>query len=178
MNTIKFKKIDIGKKIYFAKEEFGKDLLEKQERKNCSLKNITWFTDYKQALQYLTSDRNIYKFKVVKSLLLLDCYQKKRDIFKEKFLNLKNYLKTSINIKKKDIQDIKSKYNHVYLDLNNNEKALYEYNFSFGYMLKSEQYEFMKFMKFLIDNKYTDITRRNKNDSIIDKLNMKINYTK
>jgi hypothetical protein len=34
MNTIKFKKIDIGKKIYFAKEEFGKDLLEKQERKN------------------------------------------------------------------------------------------------------------------------------------------------
>ena len=44
--------------------------------------------------------------------------------------------------------------------MSQNEKALYEFNFAFGFMTIKEQYEFMIFIKYLIENSFLDIKNR------------------
>ena len=58
--------------------------------------------------------------------------------------------------------------------MNNNERALYEFKFVFGYLTIKEQYEFLLLIRFLIKNRHLQIERRT-GDSIINKLNLKIN---
>ena len=56
-----------------------------------------------------------------------------------------------------------------------NEKGLFEFKFCFGFINVEEQYEFMKFIKYLIENNFTDIKRRD-GKSILNKLKIKIRY--
>jgi hypothetical protein len=64
---------------------------------------------------------------------------------------------------------------HPYIDMSSKEKALFEFKFAFGYISIQKQYEFMKFVKYLIQNKWIDIKRRD-GKSIINKLSLKILY--
>ena len=61
--------------------------------------------------------------------------------------------------------------------MSSNEKALYEFKFCFGFITVEEQYEFMKLIKYLIENKFIEIKRRD-GQSILKKLKLKINYYK
>ena len=61
--------------------------------------------------------------------------------------------------------------------MNNKEKALYEFEFIFGYISLKEQYEFLLLIKYLIQNNFIDIMSR-KNISLLPKINQKIYYNK
>jgi hypothetical protein len=61
--------------------------------------------------------------------------------------------------------------------MNNNEKALFEFKFCFGYLSLNDQYLFMEFIRFLIENKFYDMKRRD-GKSIINKLKIKLSYYK
>ena len=61
------------------------------------------------------------------------------------------------------------------LEMTPNEKGLFEFKFCFGFINVEEQYEFMKFIKYLIENNFTDIKRRD-GKSILNKLKIKIRY--
>jgi hypothetical protein len=64
-----------------------------------------------------------------------------------------------------------------YLTMSTREKALYEFQFAYGYISAEEQYQFMKFIRFLIENDIIEINRREgKGTSILSKLITKINY--
>ena len=56
------------------------------------------------------------------------------------------------------------------------EKAYFDFCFAFGYMTIKEQYEFMKFLIYLIENKFTNIYRRDGKSSIIETLYIKTGY--
>jgi hypothetical protein len=57
------------------------------------------------------------------------------------------------------------------------EKALFEFEFAFGYITIKEQYEFLKLVKYLIENKFIELDSR-KGNSILSKLKLKMNYYK
>jgi len=61
--------------------------------------------------------------------------------------------------------------------MSNNEKALYEFEFIFGYISLKEQYEFLLFIKYLIEHQIFDILSRH-NSSLLSKINKKINFYK
>jgi hypothetical protein len=61
------------------------------------------------------------------------------------------------------------------LELTNNQKALYEFKFCFGFINVEEQYEFMRLIKYLIENKLIDVKRRD-GTSILSKIKLKIKY--
>jgi hypothetical protein len=65
--------------------------------------------------------------------------------------------------------------NIKFIEMDDRERALYEFKFVFGYLTIKEQYEFLLLIKFLIKNNYLKIERRSGN-SIINKLNLKIAY--
>ncbi len=59
--------------------------------------------------------------------------------------------------------------------MTNNEKALFEFQFAFGYITLVEQFEFLKLIKYLIEHKFIKIdTREGKN--VLNKIQLKINY--
>ncbi len=59
--------------------------------------------------------------------------------------------------------------------MSQNEKALYEFSFVFGFITVKEQYEFMKLIKYLIENNILDIKNRT-NNSILTRVILLINY--
>jgi len=61
--------------------------------------------------------------------------------------------------------------------MSTNERALYEFNFCFGYLTVTEQYQFMKLLKYLLENKIIDLKTR-QGDSILKKIKLKIYYYK
>ena len=58
-----------------------------------------------------------------------------------------------------------------------NEKALFELKFCFWFITVEEQYEFMKLIKYLLENKFIDIKMRS-GGSILKKIKIKIGYYK
>jgi hypothetical protein len=82
-------------------------------------------------------------------------------------------LTTTINISKN--QEKKINYDHPYINMSQNEKALYEFSFAFGFITIKEQYEFMKLIKYLIENGILDIKNRT-NESILTRVILLINY--
>ena len=56
-----------------------------------------------------------------------------------------------------------------------NEKALYEFKFCFGFITVEEQYKFMNLIKYLIENKFIDIQMR-EGGSILKKIKIKTGY--
>lgn len=179
-----FKILKKGFSIFASKQYDGQEILdftkeeEKKYKTNCILSNISWFGDYKQAKHYETNDTTISKWIIKKDTKLLTTDKYNEKIIKYLFEKTKIKLSITINIKLDNELEKKMNEQNIstpYIYMNNNEKAYYEFCFAYGYITLKEQYEFLKFIKFLITNNFIDISMRN-GKSIITKLNTKIFY--
>jgi hypothetical protein len=181
-----FKVLKNGFPLYASKKSYGDTILEytkEQEKKHndsCLFENMSWFGDLERAKSYKTKDLQIYKWTIKKPTNLIIINKRNEDFFEYYFKNTKLTLKTAIDLtpdKIKRAKKLLEKENitNKYLDMTINERAHYEFNFAYGYLNVEEQYQFMKLVKFLIENKILDIKTR-EGSSIITKLNIKINY--
>jgi hypothetical protein len=148
---------------------------EKNKKQHCIYENISWFSGLEQAKHYKGKDDEIFKWNVDKKLNLIKITENNKFFFKKIFLSTKKNLKPVINIKPKYISKIN--YQHPFLKMNNKKKALYEFEFIFGYISLKEQYEFLLLIKYLIQNKFIDILSRH-NTSLLPLINKKIYFYK
>jgi hypothetical protein len=175
------KNLKVGYPLYASKSYEGSSILEYNKSEElkyndkCLMQNSSWFGDLNVAKSYKTKDTHIYKWKIIKKTRLLNINQKNEEFLNNIFKNTKILLIPTIKLTKEDISKIN--FNHPFIQMNTNEKALYEFKFCFGFITVKEQYEFMKLIKFLIENKFLDIKRRD-GKSILSKLNLKISYYK
>lgn len=166
-----------GYPLYASKSFDGSTILEynkKQEEKyndKCLMQNSSWFGDLKVAKSYKTKDTHIYRWKAKNKVPLLIINLKNGEFIDRLFTETKLILTPTVKLN----DDSKIEYDHPYLKMTPNEKALYEFKFCFGFITVKEQYEFMKLVKYLIENKFTDIKRRD-GTSILNKLKIKIRY--
>jgi hypothetical protein len=174
-----FKILQLGYPLYASKKYKGDELLEYQKKAekdahdSCLLDNSSWFGDYDVAKSYETKETKLYRWKTKKRTNLLNINSKNADYFKKLFLNTKAKLIPTINLSEKQMNSIN--YVHPYIKMRANEKAYYEFSFAFGYIDVKEQVEFMKLIKYLVENNYiTMLTREGK--SVVTKMNIKINY--
>jgi len=170
-----------GYPLYASKQYEGSSILEynkSEEIKNndkCLMQNSSWFGDLDVAKNYRTKDTHIYRWNVKTPTNLLKTDIKNKSFVENIFKNTKQTLEPTIKIPKDKIKNIK--YNHPYLAMSQNERALYEFNFCFGYLTVTEQYKFMKLIKYLLENKIIDLKTR-QGDSILKKIKIKIYYYK
>jgi hypothetical protein len=170
-----------GYPLYASKQYEGSSILEynkSEEIKNndkCLMQNSSWFGDLDVAKNYRTKDTHIYRWNVKIPTNLLKTDIKNKSFVENIFKNTKQTLEPTIKIPKDKIKNIK--YNHPYLEMSQNERALYEFNFCFGYLTVTEQYKFMKLIKYLLENKIIDLKTR-QGDSILKKIKIKIYYYK
>jgi len=164
-----------GFHLYASKKYEGNDILDynkTQENKyhdKCLQQNVSWFGNLEVAKHYNKDNNHIYKWNTIKQVNLLNIEMSNHNYLKSLFLS-NVPLKPLLNLEKEKIE-----YQHDYLQMNNNEKALYEFEFCFGFISTEKQYEFMKFVKYLIENKIVEIKRR-EGESILHKLLLKIKY--
>lgn len=172
--------------IYAAKNFDGETILkytkqqENKSKEKCLYSNISWFGDLKQAKIYKTSNSKIYKWLIKKTTKLLVMNKTNDKYFEYYFKLFKGDLVTTINLTKNQLLEAIEKLKETdidfsYLNMSQNEKAYFEFAFAYGYITVDKQYEFMRLVKFLIQNKIIDIKKRD-GTSIINKINMKINY--
>ena len=175
-----------GYHLYASKTFTGDEILKytrEQEEKygsSCLFNNMSWFGDYPEAKEYETKDTHINKWKVIKKTRLLKTNEKNQIFFEKLFIKAGVTLETAIKLNPQDAVKIKQlaekddiKYD--YITLSQNERALYEFKFAYGYISLKEQYEFMKLIRFLINNQFVDIKTR-EGKSIVTKLTQKIDY--
>jgi len=173
------KVLKIGFPLYASKKYEGSTILEynkKQEIKyhnKCLMQNSSWFADLNVAKNYKTPDRHIYRWKTKKVTKLLNINSINESFIDNIFKNSKTKFIPTINLTKEQINKIK--YEHSFLNMSTNDKALYEFKFGFGFITVEEQYEFMKLIEYLIKNKFIEIKRRD-GGSILKKLKIKIAY--
>jgi hypothetical protein len=171
--------LKIGYPLFAAKSYEGSTILkynkEQEEKYNdkCLMENSSWFGDLKVAKSYKTKDNHIYKWSTNKKTKLLNINQENERFINDIFSRTNIKLIPTINLSKEEITKVK--YENPYLNMTSNERALYEFKFCFGFITVKEQYEFMKFIKYLIENKFTDIKKRD-GKSILNKLKLKIKY--
>ena len=177
--SLKF--LNIGYPLYASKKYEGDKLLEykmnaeKKAKDHCLLDNSSWFGDLDVAKSYKTSDTQIYKWKIKKPTYLLNINKENEVFIDNLFNNSKIKLTPTINLTAKQIK--KLDYEHKYINMNPNEKALYEFKFAFGYITVKEQYDFLKLVSYLIKNDFIKLDTRD-GKSILKKLYFKINYYK
>jgi len=159
---------DLGGKIL----EYTKSNEEKKH-KHCVYDNISWFAGLEQAKHYKGKNDLIFKWKVNKPLKMIKITERNEKFFQKLFLNTKQNITPTLNIKTSDISKIN--YKHPFLNMNNKERSLYEFNFIFGYLNLKEQYEFLLLIKYLINNNFIEILSRH-NTNLIPKINKKINF--
>lgn len=175
------KLLKLGYPLYASKKHEGDKLLEykmnaeKKAKDHCLLDNSSWFGDLNVARSYKTNDTQIYKWKIKKPTYLLNINKINETFIEYLFSNSKLILTPTISLTSKDIKKIA--YQHIYINMNSNEKALYEFKFAFGYITLKEQYEFLKLVSYLIKNKIIELNTRD-GKSILKKLDFKINYYK
>ena len=173
--------LKIGYPLYASKQYEGSTILEYNRneevkyRDNCLMQNSSWFGDLNVAKSYKTQNTHIYKWKVNKITNLLNITSLNNSFINSIFTKTKIKLTPTINLT--NAQFNKIEYIHPYLNMSPNEKALYEFKFCFGFITVKEQYQFMKFVKYLIENNFLEIKTR-KGDSILKKINIKIGYYK
>ena len=178
--------LKVGYPLYASKKSYGDTILEytkDQEKKykdGCLFGNMSWFGDLEQAKSYKTKDQNIYKWTIKKPTNLLIMNKQNENFFEHYFKNSKSKLKTAIELTPEQINKAKKllekeNIHCEYLDLSQNERAYFEFKFAYGYITVEEQYQFMKLIKFLIQDKFIDIKKR-EGTSIIDKIKQKIDY--
>lgn len=171
--------LNVGYPLYASKSYEGSTILKynkQQEDKyhdKCLMVNSSWFGDLDVAKSYKTKDNHIYRWKTKKECNLLKINLENERYINNLFSRTNVKLIPTINLKKDKISKIK--YEHPYLEMTPNEKGLFEFKFCFGFINVEEQYEFMKFIKYLIENNFTDIKRRD-GKSILNKLKIKIRY--
>lgn len=171
----------LGFPMYASKKYEGDKLIEYKRQMelktgdHCLLENSTWFGDLDVAKSYKKDDTHIYKWTIKKNTNLLKITHNNEAFINNLFHNTRVQLVPNIQLTKD--QQSKIKYEHPYVHMSNNEKALFEFQFAFGYITLEEQYEFLKLIYYLIEHKFIKIyTREGK--SILKKLQMKINYYK
>jgi len=180
-NIPSLKILKIGYPLYASKSYEGSTILKynkEQEEKyhdKCLMVNSSWFGDLEVAKSYKTKDNHIYRWQTINKTNLLKINLENEKFINDIFTQTTIKLIPTISINKSKMTKIR--YEHPYLKMTPNEKALFEFNFCFGFISVKEQYEFMKFIIYLIENKITDIKRRD-GKSILDKLKIKINYYK
>jgi hypothetical protein len=174
--------LPIGYSLYAAKSFNGQALLdytkkmELKSKNDCLLENSNWFGDYQIAKIYKTSVNKIYKWNTKIKTLLVRIDKNNEDFFNYVFNNTSLDLTPCIKLTKEQTKKIKNfEFAHPYLDLNNNEKAYYEFKFAFGYISLKEQYDFLKLLEFIIYHKFMKLDSR-EGKSIIQKLRQKILY--
>lgn len=171
--------LKVGYPLYASKSYEGSTILkynkEQEDKYNnkCLMVNSSWFGDLDVAKSYKTKDNHIYRWTTTKKTNLFKINLENERYINNLFTRTNVKLIPTINLKKDKISNIK--YEHPYLEMTPNEKGLFEFKFCFGFINVEEQYEFMKFIKYLIENKFTDIKRRD-GKSILNKLKIKIRY--
>jgi len=170
-----------GFPLYASKKYEGSAILQynkEQELKyhdKCLMQNSSWFGDLDVAKSYKTKDTHIYLWKTLKKVNLLNIHSSNEAFIDDLFLNTKMKLLPAVEFSHKKARD-NNDFDHEYLKMSTNEKALFEFKFCFGYIDLEKQYEFMKLLEQLIKNKYiTDIERR-EGTSILRKLRRKMKY--
>jgi len=188
-----FKTLKPDYPLYASKKYDGNSILEytkKQEKihkTHCFNENMTWFGDYEEAKHYKTNENKMYEWKIKKETRLISMNEKNAVFFKHLFQKASPLTKfaLAIQIGKHQMQKINKLTNKIqdknidtkYLTMTTREKALYEFQFAYGYISAEEQYQFMKFIRFLLENDIIEINRREgKGTSILSKLIAKINY--
>ena len=175
------KSLKIGYPLYASKLYEGSTILEYNRNEElkyhdkCLMQNSSWFGDLNVAKSYKTQNTHIYKWKVNKITNLLNINSLNNTFVNSIFTKTK--IKLTPAIKLTDAQFNKIEYIHPYLNMSPNEKALYEFKFCFGFITVEEQYQFMKFVKYLIDHNFVDIKTRN-GESILKKMTIKLGYYK
>jgi len=173
--------LKVGYPLYASKKHEGDKLLEykmnaeNKSKDHCLLDNSSWFGDLDVAKSYKTSDTQIYKWKIKTPTYLLNINKENEAFIDDLFNNSKIKLTPTINLTTVQIKKID--YEHKYINMNPNEKALYEFKFAFGYITVKEQYEFLKLVSYLIKNDFIKLDTRD-GKSILKKLDFKINYYK
>jgi hypothetical protein len=173
--------LNTGFPLYASKQYDGSTILEynkKEELKyhdKCLMTNSSWFGDLGVAKSYKTENTHIYKWKTKKQIKLLNINTQNEEFIKNIFKTTSAKLIPTIKLTKEQINKID--YANPYLNMSNNEKALYEFQFCFGFITVEEQYEFMKLLKYLLENKFIEIKKRD-GKSILNKLIMKLGYYK
>ena len=175
------KKLNVGYPLYASKLYEGSTILEYNRNEElkyhdkCLMQNSSWFGDLNVAKSYKTQNTHIYKWKVNKITNLLNINSLNNTFVNGIFTKTK--IKLTPAIKLTDAQFNKIEYIHPYLNMSPNEKALYEFKFCFGFITVEEQYQFMKFVKYLIENNLLEIKTR-KGESILKKMRIKLGYYK
>jgi hypothetical protein len=174
--------------LYASKKINGKDLLDYTKNNQvlnkspCIMNNMSWFGSYKVAKSYQTHETHLYQWKIKQKTLLLTTNPQNKHFFKSLFLNnTKVKLVPAIELSREDIKklnknsDFSNSNLYPYVNMSLNERAYYEFCFVFGYISIQEQYEFMKFLKYLLEKKIITMKTRS-GQSILKKLFIKINY--
>ena len=173
------KYLKVGYPLYAAKAHEGDKLLEFKRKAeiesgdHCLLENSSWFGNLDVAKSYKKSDTQIYKWKIKTPTNLLQIDKKNESFINYIFKNTNVNLKPTIDLTETQIKKIKNE--HIYINMTPNEKALYEFKFAFGYITIQEQYEFLKLIKYLIENNFIKMNTR-EGSSILNKLKFKLNY--
>jgi len=174
--------------LYASKKYDGDKLLEFKKqaeiesKDDCLLNNSSWFGTYNVAKSYQTKETKLYKFQFKKITKLIKITKENEKIFERFFENSKVELTPCLNFDENLISKIKNKLDKLgsdiptfFISLSNNQKALFEFKFAFGYISLREQYDFLRLLKFLLEEKFIEINTR-QNDSILKKIILKINY--
>ena len=170
-----------GYPLYASKQYEGSTILEYNKSEElkyndkCLMQNSSWFGDLNVAKSYKTKDTHIYRWNAKKLTKLLNIDNHNEKFIDDIFRNSKTKLIPTISLTKTQLDKIK--YEHDYLNMSQNEKALYEFKFCFGFITVEEQHEFMNLIKYLIENKFIEIKMRN-GESILKKLKIKTGYYK
>jgi hypothetical protein len=174
------KTLHIGYPLYASKKYKKYELLnyqrnaENKSGDHCILDNSSWFGNLTVAKSYKRNDTQIYKWKITCPTNLLQINKENESFIHDIFTNTTtpNKLTPTIFLSENKLKKIK--YEHPYLKMSSNEKALYEFNFAFGYITIEEQYDFLKLIKYLIDNGFITLYGY----SLLTRINLKINYYK
>jgi hypothetical protein len=175
------KVLKVSYPLYASKKHEGDKLLEykmnaeKHASDHCLLDNSSWFGDLEVAKSYKKNDTQIYKWKIKKQTYLLNINKENENFINYIFNNTTLTLTPTIKLTAQQIKNIE--YNHEYINMSPNEKSLFEFMFAFGYITVKEQFEFLNLVSYLIKNNFIKFDTRD-GDSILKKLNFKINYYK
>ena len=176
------KELDPGFVLYASKKkEHGLKILDytrknkEKHKTHCIYDNITWFSSSLiEAKKYKKLEYGIYKWDVVNKTRLIKITGQNYGFFKKIFINTKYNIKPFIKIGDKKLSKIE--YDHPFLKMNNNEQAFYEFEFIFGYISLKKQYEFVLFIKYLVENKFIELLSRYNTSLIVKIYRFIINY--
>lgn len=171
--------LNAGFSLYASKKYRGDKILEytknaeKKSNDKCSMDSSSWFGELDVAKIYSKKDTHIYHWKIKSPTYLLNINKKNHTFIHNIFKNTKAKLISTISLTDNQLKKID--YEHPYINMKTNDKALYEFKFAFGYLTVDEQYDFLKLVKYLIQNKFIELNTRD-GESILKKIDFKINY--